>query len=233
MIVRYLCFNIIFLILSSNYAHGSPIKTFLIHLEDRVIEYRKNMPDFDTNVPDVLKVIPEKVYKSSIKKDLNFMVLKADPLRSDVRDIFFIYQFRRKYEVIDYKYDTSGNSIEDVLLWDFDNDNINEIVLLWSNEDTYQIRIYKLQVKDNTVDAVNVYNSHGLGNPAFTGYGRKLCIVDNNIFALYQYYYDSKILHKYSKLTSNPDDNTKEIYLMPIGVLSKEEWIRIEKKCKN
>lgn len=225
--------TIFFLFFIAIYAYSGDLKTFIVHINEQTIEFKKSIPEFDKSTPDILKIFPKQIYISRIKNDLSFLILYADPIKSDVRDLVFLYRYREKYYTIDYIYDVTGNNVQDILLWDIDQDTIDEPIILWGDEDSYKIVVYKLLIWQNSINTAKIYNSTLLGNPLFKGYGRKLTIYNGAMFFLYSYNLGSGSVHKYAKLMINPEDSTRELYLMPMGLITKEEWLKMQEHFQN
>lgn len=201
--------------------------TFIIHIGKTTFEYKKRVHEFDSSTPEVLQVHPKKIHVTKIHgKEL--LVMEVDPKKSDVRGIFYILGHDEAFEAFDYVYDVSGDSLHDLILYDLDNNSVDDVITLWGDEETYRIRVDKILKKNTHITRMNIYNSTRLGNPRSISYERKLCLYDDSLFFLYLYYDGSA--HKKAMLTNNPVDPTGELYLKPIGITTEKEWKRMEKK---
>jgi len=220
-------FFLLIIFIQYEHTYGGSFKTLIVHINDQVIEFKKKIPEFDKSIPNTLKIFPKKVYTVNINNNLSFLILHIDPIKSDLGDIIFLSKYKETYQIIDYVYNVSGSNIQDILLWDIDGDNISESILLWGDEDSYQIVIYKLLIQENSIKTTSIYTSHWLGNPSFEGYGKKMKIYNGSLYFIYNYNFGGEPVHKYATLLINLLDSTKEPYLMPMGLITKEEWLKM------
>ena len=74
------------------------------------------------------------------------------------------------------------------------------------------------------IKILNTFTSKELVLPHLFNYNQLFCEHDNLLYFIYQYGGKTKK----AALTSNPIDVTNELYLKPIGKISKKEWKKME-----
>ncbi len=224
--MKKLIFTLLLLLLLSGFSYASSEYNIIIHLDDSDIEFKKRISEFHFSTPTELNIFPKEIYTTQIS-DKKLYVIKADPKRSDTRGLFFAFQLNNNFKGLDYIYDTFGDTVREVILFDLDKDLIDEVITLWQGEESFSVRVDKF---DSNLERMNIYNSARLGNPIFSGYKRKMVIHKDTLLLLYAYQHLRGTVSKKAMLTINPDDPTGELYIIPLGIIEKEEWLSLQKE---
>jgi len=197
-----------------------------IHLDDTVIEFIKRISGFHESTPTELHIYPKEIYTTQIG-DKKLYVIKADPKRSDTRGLFFALQHNYNFKGLDYIYWPFEDWVTEIILFDLDKDSIDEVITLWQGEEAFNIRVFKF---DLNLERREIFYSSSLFNPLFTGYKRKMLIHKDTLFIIYSIQPHGRSVNKKAMLAINPDDPTRELFLMPLGIVKKEEWLSLQKE---
>ncbi len=198
-------------------------KEFILHIDDNKIAFKKNVFEWAESGSEIYNLYVGKKIIQKINDDFSILIIIIDAKKSDARGIIYLSGSKKGFKIIDYIY-AIDDTIDDILLYDIDRDTKDEIITVWSGEDSYNIRVDKVKDLKTNIIVENLYCSNQLGNPQYFNFDKKLCISNGNIYVLYEFYSKNKI----SVLKSNPNDPTSELYLKPIGVVSEKEWKKME-----
>jgi len=225
-----MCFLISFIYCGDSFAAEY---FFIIHLDNKEIKYTKDIYDFNESIEKVQQVYPKEIFKTTIE-GIELLVLRADPEKSNLRDLFYLQRIDNVWEGLDYEYATDEWA-DEVLIHDVDKDSVNEVITVWSGEEEYEIRVNKIIKKNKRLIKERIYSSPSLLIPSFTDdhyeyydYGRTAVIHNGTALFVYGQQIIDKgsviTINKKSILTINPKDPNKKIYLKPLGDTTLEEW---------
>jgi len=224
MMKKMILLNFILLIVTAR-SHATNGIPFEIFIEDQKVNYMAEIPDFDSSIEKPVKVFPKGAIRTVIHNK-EILVFQADPVKSDTRGLFVMLKDEGGSKILDYKFYE-----EYVLLFyfflDIDQDGSEEIISVWGEDESYFIRVDKVSAK---YECKSMFQSPNLFNPQASDYKKKLCI--DNMQLLVFYSYNDGLVDKLAVITFNPDDRTHELFLKPLGICQKEDWLNKQKQCQ-
>ncbi len=96
------------------------------------------------------------------------------------------------------------------------------MVSLWGDEDSYEVAVHKLLVRDGEVQVESAFTSKRLLNPHYDADLPLYCVPGKALYFLYRY--QDASTHKKAQLVFAEGDPTRELYLKPIGLVAEKEW---------
>jgi hypothetical protein len=199
-------------------------KKFVVHIDNKVLEYKQEVFGDSMRLPDVIQIYPDKIYTLRINNKTKLLVMKSGGT------IIYISSIANELKVLKYVYDLDISShLKEIAFYDLDGDQRNEIITIWGDENAYSIRVHRVKLMNGEIDIDSIFNSADLSNPDVLQYERRMCVYKGSLYFLYWGYGST---HKIAILTRNPDDPTGELYLKPLGIATQEEWTKMEVKSK-
>jgi len=199
-------------------------KKFIVHIDNKVLEYKQEVFGDSMKSPDVIQIYPDKIYTLKIYDKTKLLVMKTGG------SIIYISSIANELRVLEYVYDLDISShLKEIAFYDVNGDQKDEIITIWGDENAYSIRVHRVKLMNSKIDIDSIFDSADLRNPDMVQYERMMCVYGGSLYFLYWGYGST---HKIAILTRNPDDPTGELYLKPLGIAIQEEWTKMEVKSK-
>jgi len=158
------------------------------------------------------------VFKTSMSNDSLYIFVSKRSY------IFFTIKNNEGYFIQQY-YPLEYTHLFDIFCLDLDNDNSGEIVSILGDEDSYDVYVHKVMVRKEEDILIEILRLN-------LSYYR----LEDNI--TFYSYFNSTMFFLYSQITNDgkktlgkvgslqyTNDETKELYFMPVKIIDRDEWI--------